>query len=116
MRKAKHAAFWIFDVFAEDDASRIFFETSAQCFVYGVTDAVFPWRQDLFINPLRRFRDIREKLIRRRILGLLCIAVLPADTFLYFRIDLYKFLGGDYTFLDQLIFPAFQWIAFLEFP
>ena len=116
MREAKHATFGIFDIFAKDDASGIFFQTSAQCFVYRVADAVFPGRQDLFSDFLWRFCDVSEKLVGRRVPGFLRVAVLAANAFLDFIIDLREFLGGNHTFLNQLIFPAFQRIAFFELP
>ena len=47
LREAKHATFGIFDIFAKDDASRIFFQAGAQCFVYRVADAVFPGGRSL---------------------------------------------------------------------
>src|SRR5438046_8471497 len=91
---------------AKDNPSRVFLETGAQCFVYSVPDAIFSRRQDLLVDLGRRFGDINQKLVRRRVLRLLCFAVLAANAFLHFVIELGEFLCRDHTLLDELIFPA----------
>src|SRR6266496_942949 len=54
------------------------------------------------------------KMMRRWIFRLLRVTVFPADAFLDLIVNLGEFCGADHTFFNQLIFPAFQRVAFLE--
>jgi hypothetical protein len=41
LRKTKHAALGILDIFAEENPSRIFLESGTQGFVYCIADPIF---------------------------------------------------------------------------
>ena len=112
--KTKHTAFWIFNVFAENDAPRVFFETGVQCFIDCVPDPIFPGRQDFLVDLRGGLGDIGEKLVGRHVIGFLRFAVLAANALLNFIVELCEFLGRDHTLRNQLIFPALERIAFLQ--
>src|SRR6266480_1877195 len=100
LSKAKHAALGILDIFAKENSSRIFLKSGTQGFVYCIADPIFSGRQDFLVDLWRRFADVREKLVRRRILGFFRFTVLAPNALLNFLIQLRVFLGGDDAFLD----------------
>src|SRR5437762_2788200 len=75
LRKTKHTALGIFNIFAEENPSRIFLESGTQGFIYGIADPIFPRGQDFLLDLWRRFGDVREKLVGRWVLGFFCFTV-----------------------------------------
>ena len=116
LRETEHATFWIFNVLAEENSSRIFLQARAQGFVHRIANPIFPGRQDFFVDLWRRFGDVREKLVGRGVLGLFGLAVFATNALLNFVVELRKFFCGNNAFLDQLILPAFKRIEFFELP
>ena len=68
LRETKDAALRIFDVFAENDAARIFVEAEPQRLVHDIADAVFSRRQDFVVQLRQLRRDFEFQFVRRRIL------------------------------------------------
>ena len=61
--KPENAAFRILDVFAENDAMLVAFQTKAQRLIDGIPNAVFAWRQNL-VGQSRKFaRHLQVKLV-----------------------------------------------------
>src|SRR6266545_1522156 len=50
LRETEHATFWIFNVLAEENSSRIFLQARAQGFVHRIANPIFPGRQDFFVD------------------------------------------------------------------
>ena len=111
----KYAAFWIFDVFAENDAARIFFEAETQSLVHGVADPIFARGQNLLVDLRQRAGDICFEFVRRRIFSFFSFGVFAANSLFDFVVDLREFFGLKHALSDQFFLPAFDWIAFLDF-
>ena len=116
MRETEHASLRIFDVFTEENSSRILLQTGSQGFVHRIADAIFPGRQDFFLDLWRRFGDVSEKLVRRRILGFFAFAVFATNALLNFAVEFGEFLCANDAFLDEPILPTFKGIEFFELP
>ena len=114
LRETEHATFWIFNVLAEENSSRIFLQARAQGFVHRIANPIFPGRQDFFVDLWRRFGDVRQKLVRRGIFRFLGLCIFPTNALLDFVVELPEFLGGNNAFFDQLILPAFERIALFQ--
>ena len=114
LRQAEDAALRVFDVFAENDPARIFLEAGPQRFVDRVADAVFARRQHLVGQLRRRRRDVKFQFVGRRIFLAICLGEFLPDTLFDFVVELVVFLRRDHAFLDQLLFPSLERIAFLE--
>ena len=106
LRQTEHAPFWIFHVFTENDPPRIFFESRAQGFVYGIADSIFARRQNFIVEFWRRSGDVYLQFVRRRVFRFFRVTVLLPDALLNFIVDLCEFFGAKNTLCDQLIFPA----------
>ncbi len=114
LRQTEDAAFRIFDVFAKNDAPRISLEPRAQRFVDRIADAVFARREHL-VGQLRRFRrDVKLQFVGGRICLALRLGEFLPDPLFDFVVELVVFLRRDHAFIDQLLFPALERIAFLQ--
>ena len=106
LRQTKYAALWVFYVFTENDPPRIFFESRAQGFVYGIADSIFARRQNFVVEFWRRCGDVYLQFVRRRVFRFFRITVLLPDALLNFIVDFGEFFRAKNTLCDQLIFPV----------
>src|SRR5213075_2029793 len=72
-----------------------------QSLVDGVADSVFTGRKDFLLNVRRRFCDIGEKLVRRRILSFFCLGIFAANALFNLVIQLRVIFLRDYAFFNE---------------